>query len=338
LARTLDVLVEHGVAAVFDAGGTEETFAAVAALERANRLHLYYEGSVHFKSLAELPARLAVLQDWQRKYGSRHLRINTVKFFLDGTNEINTSALLEPFANMPQYSGELRMSKEDLVSSLKVLNKAGVDIHIHMTGDRAFRVALDAVEDVRRELGTAWRIQVTFAHCDLIADSDFVRVAPLGVFVNFTPHWAGNSIQGAQETVGMERYNNMHRFQPIISSGGNMTFGSDTVSLYEWQRANPFVGIEIGHTRLDSDPRYRVYGMRKPASEMLQIRDLVKGYSITGARQLRLETLLGSIAPGKLANFVIVDRNILDVPSVEIHQTKSIAVVFEGQVVKGEMP
>jgi hypothetical protein len=136
----------------------------------------------------------------------------------------------------------------------------------------------------------------------------------------------------------MERYNDMHRFQPIISLGGNMTFGSDTVSWYEWHRANPFTGIEIGHTRLDTEPQYRVYGLRKPASEMLQVRDLVDGYSLTGAKQLRLEDLMGSMTPGKLANFVIVDPNIFEVPAEELHQARSVAVVFEGRVVKGAIP
>jgi predicted amidohydrolase YtcJ len=131
----------------------------------------------------------------------------------------------------------------------------------------------------------------------------------------------------------------MYRFQPIISTGGTMTFGSDTVSLYEWERANPFIGIEIGHTRRDVDPLYqRAYGIRKPASEMLQVRDLVQGYTINGARQLRLDGLLGSIEPGKLANLVVLDRDIFSVPGNEIHGTSPVAVMFEGQVIHGALP
>ncbi|HEU4403397.1 MAG TPA: amidohydrolase family protein, partial [Candidatus Polarisedimenticolia bacterium] len=333
----LERLSAYGEVAVFDAGGSQDTFKALSALDSQGKLHLYYEGSRVFETLAELPQRIAEVRDWQARFGGKHVRVNTMKLYLDGTSEISTSALLEPFANDPRSSGRLRLSPEDLVQSLLRLNREAIDLHIHVTGDRAFRAALDAVEAARKQLGDAWRIQVTLAHCELISDQDFPRVARLGVLINWTPHWSGGSFQGLQETLGMERYNNMYRFQPIISTGGTVDFGSDVVSLYEWDRANPYLGMQIAHTRFDTDSRYQVHGVRKPVSEMLQLRDLMKGYTINGAVQLRLADRMGSIEVGKLANLVVLDKDLFSVPADQIQFIHPVAVMFEGKIVQGAL-
>jgi predicted amidohydrolase YtcJ len=337
LGRVVDDLSSYGVVAVFDAWATEKALATVASLDRQHRLNMYYEAAIRFDKLSELPERIAEVRRWQTRYGSQHVRINTLKLFLDGTNEIATSALLEPFANDPTRSGEPTMSKEDLIRSMVMLNDAGLDIHIHMTGDKTFRLALDAVQAARRELGDRWHLQVTFAHCELISDQDFARVAPLGVMINWSPHWSGGYFQGPLETLGQARYDELYRFQPIISSGGIVTFGSDTTSLYEWSRANPYLGMQIAHTRLDTDARYALHGPKKPLSEQLQMRDLLNGYTRNGAVQLRLADRLGTIEAGKLASIVVLDQDLFGVPSEKIQNTKAEAVIFEGRVVKGAL-
>jgi predicted amidohydrolase YtcJ len=127
----------------------------------------------------------------------------------------------------------------------------------------------------------------------------------------------------------------LYRFQPIISSGGIVSFGSDTISLYEWSRANPYLGMQIAHTRLDADARYAIHGPKKPLSEQLQIRDLLNGYTRNGAMQLRLADRLGTIEAGKLASIVVLDQDVFVVPADKIQYTKADAVIFEGRLVKG---
>ena len=337
LAKTLDFLTSKGVVAVFDARSEEGTLEAVAQLEHEHRLHLYYEGSVLLQTREELAAKLEEVARLQRRLGGKHVRVNTLKLFLDGTNELSTSSLLEPFSNDPAKRVDPRMSKDDLVATLVAMNERGVDLHIHMTGDRTFRTALDAVQEARRRLGEQWRIQVTFAHCELISDQDFARVAPLGVILNWTPHWSGGYFQGVLETLGPQRHANLYRFQPVISMGGTVTFGSDTTTMYEWSRADPFFGMQIAHTRFDVEPRYQAYGMKTPASEMLQLTDLVRGYTRNGAKQLRLSDKMGSIEPGKLANFMVLNQDLFEVAADKIHETAPTAVVFEGDVVKGSL-
>ena len=167
-------------------------------------LNLYYHGSRRFFSLADLPENIAVLREWEEKYGGKHVHLDAMKLFLDGTNEIGTSAVLEPFIVGEDDHGELRMSEDDLTACLLILNEEDLDLHIHLVGDRAFRTACNAVERARSQLGEAWRIQVTLAHCELIDPADMPRVAELGIIVNWSPHWSGGYFS-AQSSNGWGR-------------------------------------------------------------------------------------------------------------------------------------
>ena len=236
LNNFLDFLSSKGEAAVFDAGGSEATFRSAAELEKQGKLNMYYEGSKRFWSVADLPENIATLRDWQAKYGSKHIRLRTMKFFLDGTNEIGTSAVLEPFSNDPTGTnyGSLRMSEDDLTTCMLMLNKENLDLHIHMVGDRAFRTACNAVERAQAQLGRRWRIQVTFCHCELIDPADMPRVAQLGIIINWSPHWSGGYFgTAAADWLGWDRFNRMYQFNPIIASGGIVDYGSNVVTLYE---------------------------------------------------------------------------------------------------------
>ncbi|GIK77703.1 MAG: amidohydrolase [Actinomycetes bacterium] len=336
-------LSEKGVVAVLDAITDEATLAAAAALDEQGRLHVNYHAATMFNGLADLPESIAQLRAWQRKYGGKHVKIRTLKLFLDGTNEIGTSAVLEPFAIGENDYGELRMSEDDLMAAMLRLNAANLDLHIHLVGDRAFRTALNAVRRAQKQLGSAWRMQVTLTHDELIDPADMPRVAKLGVILNWTPHWSGGYFgEAAADWLGWERFNRMYQFNPVIDSGGIVNYGSDVVTQYEAARADPFFGMQVGHTRID--PEYPMQPgpgtvpgteIRKPRSARLPVGDLLEGYTRNGAIELRLADTMGSIEVGKLANLSILDEDPFKVPDDEIENVEPDAVLFEGRVVQG---
>jgi predicted amidohydrolase YtcJ len=225
------------------------------------------------------------------------------------------------------------------------LDAEGLDLHVHVVGDRGFRTALNAVERARAIRGDAWRIQVTLAHDELIDPSDMPRVAGLGVILNWSPHWSGGMFGvAAAEHLGWERFNRMYQFNPVIASGGIVTYGSDVVTQYEANRADPFFGMQAGHTRID--PEYPMEpgpgtvdgtSIRQPESARLSMNDLLQGYTLNGAIQLRLADRMGSIEAGKSANLVVLDADPFDVPVEEIQNVQPVAVLFEGRVVHGSL-
>jgi predicted amidohydrolase YtcJ len=332
-------LTSKGVTALWDAIGNDATFAAARALDEEEKLNLYYHGSSRFFSLADLPEHIAILRQWEEKYGGTHVHLDAMKLFLDGTNEIGTSAVIEPFIVGEEDYGELRMSEDDLTACLLLLNDEDLDLHVHLVGDRAFRTACNAVERARAQLGEAWRIQVTLAHCELVDPADMPRVAELGIIVNWSAHWSGGYFSAQSlEWLGPERFDRMYQFNPIIASGGIVCYSSDVITKYEAHRGNPFFGMQVAHTRVDPEfPIYPERPVREPASAKLSLADLVRGYTLNGARQLRLADRMGSIEVGKLANMAVLDKDLFGLPADQIRTVEPEAVLFEGRVVHGDL-
>lgn len=332
-------LSSKGECALWDAIGSEATFAAAKALDAEGELNLYYHGSRRFYSLADLPENIAILRDWEEKYGGKHIHLDALKLFLDGTNEIGTSAVLEPFIVGEEDYGELRMSEDDLTACLLLLNEEDLDLHVHLVGDRAFRTACNAVERARSQLGEAWRIQVTLAHCELVDPADMPRVAELGIILNWSPHWSGGYFSAQSlEFLGTERFNRMYQFNPIIESGAIVCYSSDVITEYEAHRGDPFFGMQVAHTRIDPEfPIYPDRPVREPESAKLSLADLVRGYTLNAAIQLRLADRMGSIEVGKLANMAILDKDLFTVSDGEIYTVHPEAALFEGKVVHGSL-
>lgn len=237
------------------------------------------------------------------------------------------------------------METEELVQCFLLCNKEGLDLHIHMVGDRAFRVGCDAVEEAQKiaaRRGEPWVCQPVFAHCEVVDPSDMARPARLGISINWSCHWSGGYFgEEAMNYYSEEKWRRMYQFNPIADSGALLAFSSDVVTGYELHRAYPFFGIQVAATRVDPefplDPEKYPGSVRPPTSAKLSLPLLLKGYTKNAAAQSHWEDKMGSLTPGKLANMVITDRNPLDVPPDRIKDIKIQAVLFEGKVIKGSL-
>ncbi|MHB1876578.1 MAG: amidohydrolase [Streptosporangiaceae bacterium] len=349
IAAFFRFMTEHGVTALLDALVEDERFlASCAELDRAGQLNIRYEGALRFRGIADLPAVIATLRRYQAKYSGRHINVNTVKLFLDGTNESGNSAVLAPMSDHPErgYLGEIGLETAELAECLLLCDAEAVDVHIHLVGDRAFRVACDAAESARRQAadaGRAWRSQITFAHCELIDPADMSRPAALGIVVNWTAHWSGAYFgEGARKYLGAERWNRMYRFNEVAQSGALVTFSSDVVTAYELHRANPLFGMQVAHLRVDPeyplDPARYPGSVRPEESARLSRELLLAGYTINAARQLRLDKWMGSLEVGKAANLSVLSDDPLTIPADRLAGVTFDAVIFEGTVVAGSLP
>ncbi len=128
----------------------------------------------------------------------------------------------------------------------------------------------------------------------------------------------------------------MYLIQPLLDDGAVVTFSSDVVSLRGMERANPYLGMQIGHNR-QYHQQGEVAPIRLPMSERLDLEDLIKGYTLSGAYQLRMEGQLGSIVVGKLADLVVLDRNLFEIDRYEIHEIRPEAVIMEGEIIRGSL-
>ena len=342
----LEYLNDHGVICMLD-GFTEgeDAMKAYYDLDNEGKLNMYYEGACELKSPDKLDECIETLKDWRKKYRTKHVDIHTVKFFIDGTNEMGNSASLEPLCSDPSGTdyGEINITEEELTRVLLRLNREKIDFHAHVVCDRGFRTACDAYEKalkVAEECGEDWNIYMQLAHCELVHPDDVKRPAELGIILNWSPHWAGGYFgDAAIEYLGRKRWDTMYDFTGFIKSGAVVTYSSDVIGPLESLRADPFYGMQTAATRVDIDfpldPEVYPGSVRPSESAKLSVEDMLRGYTIDGAVPFRFEKLMGSIEEGKLANLVVLDRNIFGIPVDRLNGTCCEEVFFEGRKIRG---
>jgi len=339
LAGFLEYLSALGVTVVFDAGNSEEGYKAAAELDRNNRMPLRYEGSYRIEVEDQFSGAVQELKRLRKTYGGKRLRFNTIKIMFDGVSEIRTSAVLEPFLGEEDYRGRTVVDAPRLSNFILELHDEQIDLHLHTVGDAAVRTALDAVEIAHAELGGQPDIRITFCHLEIIDEADFDRFKKLNIFSNFSPQWHGGHIQGAQLTLGQARYDRMFTVQPLLDRDVSVAFSSDITNAGKWRtnRASPYFGMQVGHTRVEPEFGAKAT-IRPPENERLSVEDMIRGYTLNGAAQLGLDNELGSIQVGKVADLVVLDRNLLEVLPSQIRSTRPTAVLMEGKLISGSLP
>lgn len=339
LAGFLEYLSALGVTVVFDAGNSEEGYKAAAELDRNNRMPLRYEGSYRIEVEDQFSGAVQELKRLRKTYGGKRLRFNTIKIMFDGVSEIRTSAVLEPFLGEEDYRGRTVVDAPRLSNFILELHDEQIDLHLHTVGDAAIRTALDAVEIAHAELGGQPDIRITFCHLEIIDEADFDRFKKLNIFSNFSPQWHGGHIQGAQLTLGQARYDRMFTVQPLLDRDVSVAFSSDITNAGKWRtdRASPYFGMQVGHTRLEPEFGAKAT-IRPPENERLSVEDMIRGYTLNGAAQLGLDNELGSIEVGKVADLVVLDRNLFEVLPSQIKSTRPTAVLMEGKLISGSLP
>lgn len=335
----LEKFNDYGITAVLD-GFTEgeESFEGLKEIEKQGRLHMYYRGNSLFKKLSDLTEAIQKVKEWNRKYKDDYIQTRCIKLFLDGTNELGTAALLEPFINAPDNYGVINMEEPDLTKAMLMINEAGLDLQIHLVGDRAFRTAVNAYANAKKELSEQKKEFtgiVTLLHCELTKPEDRKRAAELGISINITPHWNGGIFgDAALDIVGKDRFDTFYSFTDFIKYGAPLSCSSDIVGIEEVDRANPFVAMKIAATRHDD---MSCFDERQPASEKLPVRAMMLGFTIEGAKCMQMENEIGSLSLGKKANFCILNKNAFDIPVEELDTVETKTVVFEGNPIKGDL-
>ncbi|GAB3114926.1 amidohydrolase [Aestuariicella hydrocarbonica] len=332
LEKFLQFLSSRGVTQLYDGGNLwlhDKVYSALSKLDRENRLPLHYEGTVHVHLPDQIDQAIPELKRLRQTYTGTNLHFNTVKIHFDGVHEISTSAVLQPFANDSSNQGGTLISQARLVAFIQQLHEEKMDLHLHVVGDRATRIALDAYEQAGAQHWDYPRL--TLCHLELVDEADIPRFQQLGVVANFTPHWFGDLFQGGAETLGKRNHHKM-RAKAFFDAGATVTFSSDVVVPFEFDRASPWVGMQIGHNRQDLEGGQKAPVMQ-PADQKLSLEQLVRGYTLNGAYQLRQDSNAGSLSVGKDADLVILDHNIFQQDPYHIAQTQALKTMLKGRFV-----
>ncbi len=343
LSRLIDYCVHTGVSVLFDAGFPEHEkiheriYQQLRKMDQEGRLPVYIDGSYMLTNPSKTKQALEELKRFNREYNTEHLKVHTLKIFMDGTQKIHTAAMVTPYEDTHE-TGFTTFDAEGLAEVLKQLNDMGMDFHAHTVGERASRIVLDAVELAKKELGDSFRVLVTCAHLEIQDDADMDRFAKLGVIANFTPWWHAGDPKLLSPLLGMERASKMFRCKTIWDSGALVTWSSDNVAYVDFMNWSPFLGMEVGMTRQRTDktrvPEYsRTVAVYPPINEKMSVEEMILGYTINGAKQLGIEGSKGSIEIGKDADFLVFDNDLLTAEHEGFSYNKPTEVYFGGKKV-----
>ena len=327
-----------GITTVFDAGipGGDallrNALEALSAMERDGDLPVRLRTSSYLNSPAEAGDMAERLTAIRRDFASDLIDLHTVKIPNDGTIEGETAAVIKPYA--AGGGGAVLLSGEPFGEFLAALRKANLDAHIHAIGDRTLRVTLDAVAAARKAVAES-DSRVTVAHAMLAAPEDLRRLRALDVMIQTTPHWA-HDLSG---TLGLysrllddERGAQVMLLRDLWEAAPLVAFGADYPATgLPFPQTSPLHGIEIGHTR--RRPGATEGPPLPPADQRMALSDMLAGYTVNAARQLRLEEEVGVIAPGKQADLVVLERNVMEAPPHSIHTIQVDMTVLAGRIV-----
>lgn len=330
--KLFPIIAANGFTTVFDAGTfmQELMFKAYLQLEKEGLLPFRVYGCNMMANQKLLPGALEELARLNTTYKSRLLTVNTMKIVYDGTLEAASCAMFDDFLTDRGNRGFELFPPDVLDDFVKKVDDAGWNIHIHAIGNRAISDVLGAYEKLKKIKGLT-PTRKTICHTQFFMPDTVRRFKDLKeVVAQTTPVWMTPD-DNTMPAVGKEIYERQALFNSLDRAGVPVTFGSDFPVSSGLDGLNPFNEIEVGHTRRNIGARDSE--LLPPAAERLPIDALLRGYTINGAYQLGIEDKLGSIEVGKLADLIVIEKNIFAQKPSDIHHNRVLMTMMDGEIV-----
>lgn len=317
LQAAMHYVAAQGVTSVHHMAGYME------ALERARN-----NNSLITRIYAAMPLKdWAVLSEKIKKEGSgnKWLKIGGLKGFVDGSLGSHTAAFFEPYTDVPNDSGFFTNPPEKLYEWISAADKADLQLIVHAIGDKAIHTLLNIYEKVEKENGMKDR-RFRIEHAQHFIPDDFKRLAALKVIPSVQPYHAIDDGRWAEKVIGAERIKTTYAFKSLFDTGVKVAFGSD------WFVAppTPLEGIYAAVTRRtldDQNPDGWV------PEQKITVEQALAGYTTHAAYASFDENIKGSLEPGKLADFVIVDQDLTKIKPEKIRETQVLQTFVGGKSV-----
>lgn len=259
-------------------------------------------------------SQLAMLQSLYQNNADSFLKVNQIKLYSDGIVINTTSAMQDDFLvdlfELPTNNGLNYFTKERIATYIAALEPVGFDFHIHAIGDRGIKESLTAIE----ESGTAnGRHRIT--HVEFVDPADYSRFNALNVTADcqvagdFTnpENWHDND-----ELIDASLSNAFVPIKNLQQANARITLSSD----WDVSSLNPFIGMQNAVTRVPQE---------------LPLSEVIKAYTINSAYVMRNEEKVGSLEVGKEADFIVLDRNIFEIPATSIKNTLVLETYLQGE-------
>jgi hypothetical protein len=319
LAAAAEHALERGVTQVHDMAGWQ-------SLETYRRA--YAAGKLPLRVYSVVP-----ISTWERLSdyvaangrGDDHLWWGGVKGFVDGSLGSTTAWFYEPYADEPNTAGFMTTDSVELRADIEGGDAAGLQVIVHAIGDAANDWLLDVYRDVAAKNGPRDR-RFRIEHAQHLSPSALSRFAEQDVIASMEPYHAADDGRWAEKRIGPERIKTTYAFRSLLDAGATLAFGSD------WTVApiNPFLGMDAAVTRRTIDGANPDGWMPQ---ERISLEETLQAYTEGGARAGFMEGKLGRIAPGMLADLVVLSGNLFDMDPKSLVDARVEMTVVGGQAV-----
>lgn len=285
-------------------------------------------------SITTSPNTIEGLSEYRSKVDKRNgkrFKANHIKFFLDGVVEGKTAYLKRPYVTEDSYRGEKMWDDEKLQNALSIVDRDKFETHFHIIGDAAAAQMIDALSVLETINGKRDR-RIIAAHTQIVDPVDIKKMADYNeIIICANPYWfikEPGYYNGIElPLLGKDRVENEYPMKSFLDSGMVIASASDFSVTPD---PNPLVGIQFGVQRklpdMDDD-------MILGAHERVSVEEMVKTFTINAAYAISMENDTGSIEEGKMADIVILEKNIFDVPEDEIYKVEVIQTLSEGKII-----
>ncbi|MGO1069190.1 amidohydrolase [Lysobacter sp. CA199] len=325
LSLGMRAAVSHGLTGVHDAGVDLNTLRAYQRLADRGELPL----RITAFAAGDGDALESLCRDGLYQHPSGRLRMRTVKLYADGALGSRGAALLKDYSDERGNRGLMRMSPEAMAKAIAKAERCGVQVATHAIGDRGNREVLDLYA---RALGAdaakrdhRWRIE----HAQILAPEDLPRLAALHIIAAMQPTHATSDMPWAEQRLGPRRINGAYAWRQLRDSGARLALGSD----FPVESVDPRLGLYAATTRSDADG--------KPAGgwhpeEKLTAFEALRGFTADAAYAGFAEAEVGSLVPGKRADFVVLEHDPLAVEPRRLRDLRVLGTYVDG--VPARMP
>ena len=256
-----------------------------------------------------------------------HLTARSIKLYADGALGSRGAALLEPYSDDPGNSGLLVTPAGEIRDETRMALGRGFQVCTHAIGDRANRMVLDAYEQALADFpGGEYRLRVE--HAQIVHPDDIPRFVQLGVLPSMQPTHATSDMPWAPDRLGPDRLAGAYAWRSLLDTGVRVPLGSD----FPVESPDPLWGIHAAVTRQDHQGQPLAGWLPE---QRLTVEEAVRGFTIDAAYAAFEDDMVGSIQVGKLADMVVLSRDIMTVEPREILDTEVVMTVVGGRVVHG---
>jgi len=260
-------------------------------------------------------------------FGDDFITLGSLKAYADGSLGSSTAWFFEPYVSDQDDYGLPNdiFQNGDFEKWALDADKHKLQICVHAIGDKAVSSTLDVVEKMEKE-NPNWDRRFHIEHSQHLRPQDIPRMAKLGVIASVQPTHLMEDGNWAVKRIGKERLKYMHPYNSFLNAGVIVDFGTD----FPVVTLNPLVGLYMAVTRRTSDGK-NPNGLEP--QEKISIEQALKCYTLNSAYAEFQENKKGSIEPGKLADFVVLDKDILTIDPVKIKDVKVDMTVLGGKIV-----